>query len=251
MAGTTHSESVAPSRRALLAGALGGLGAVAASAIGRVTSVRAANGDPVTVGNNFTGTSDTKITTTSQVAWDGVSSATNADAVRGSATAATGGAWGVRGVSNSSQGSGVVGQAFAVTGNPTGVRGDTSSPDGNGVVGTGFATSGASIGVKGQSLSPGGIGVLGVNQAGGFGLRSIGRTKFSTSGVATITAGSTSKTVIPGVNIVNGTFVLLTAKSNIGTRSLWFTTNPTTNRFAIHMSSAKGSSTKVAWLLLG
>jgi hypothetical protein len=47
---TTHQTSSPRSRRALLAGALGGLGAWAASAIGRATPAEAATGDPIRMG---------------------------------------------------------------------------------------------------------------------------------------------------------------------------------------------------------
>ena len=75
--------------------------------------------------------------------------------------------------------------------------------------------------------------------------------KFATSGVATITAGSTSKVVTPGVNVTSASFVLLTPKANLGGRSLWFTTNATQDKFTIRLSSSRGTATKVAWLLLG
>jgi hypothetical protein len=61
MTASLQPESKSPSRRALLAGALGGLGAWAASAIGRTGAVRGANGDVVTVGGSFTGTFQTQI----------------------------------------------------------------------------------------------------------------------------------------------------------------------------------------------
>ncbi len=69
--------------------------------------------------------------------------------------------------------------------------------------------------------------------------------------MATIPAGSTGKTVNPGVNVTNGSFVLLTPKVDVGSRALWFTTNPSGDTFRIRMSSARSSGTKVAWLLLG
>jgi hypothetical protein len=54
------------SRRALLAGAAGGLGGLVAAAIGRVNPVAAAGGDPIVLGNaNDAGTSNTTIKTNS------------------------------------------------------------------------------------------------------------------------------------------------------------------------------------------
>ena len=217
-------QSATRSRRALLAGALGGLGAVAATAVGRVSPVRAANGDAVTVGNSFTGTSNTTITTSGNSAWAGNSSAVGADAVFGNATALTGPSWGVRGMSASAAGSGVVGQATSGTG--------------------------TTFGVQGISISPAGNGVLASNVAG-VALRTTGRLKFSTSGVATISGGATSRTITPGVDINPSSFVLLTPKANIGSRALWFTTDGPNERFTIHMTPSRGVPTKVAWLLVG
>jgi hypothetical protein len=62
MTATPQPESKPTSRRALLAGALGGIGALAASAIGRANPVRAADGNPVVVGGEYTSTSVTKFT---------------------------------------------------------------------------------------------------------------------------------------------------------------------------------------------
>jgi hypothetical protein len=225
MTASIQPESKAPSRRALLAGALGGLGALAASAIGRASPARAANGGPVILGQLNEATANTLITTTDTSALYGQSSAVGADAVFGYASAATGGSWGVRGTTESTQGSGVVGTAVS--------------------------NSGATYGVQGQAYSPSGVGVYGINIAGGLALRAAGRAKFDTSGVATITAGHASKVITPGVNVTSSSFVLLTAKANIGSRALWFTTDAPGNKFTIHMSSSRSSGTNVAWLLLG
>lgn len=69
--------------------------------------------------------------------------------------------------------------------------------------------------------------------------------------MATIGAGKKGVTVSPGVNVTPSSFVLLTPKTNLGGRNLWFTTNATANIITIRMSSARSSGTKVAWLLLG
>jgi hypothetical protein len=53
------------------------------------------------------------------------------------------------------------------------------------------------------------------------------------------------------INVTSSSFVLLTPKTNIGSRALWFTTDPAGNKFTIHMSSSRSSGTRVAWLLLG
>ena len=190
------------SRRALLVGALGGLGAWAASAVGRASPVRA-DGETVVVGGlYFNAISETRIQNNTN----------NATALAGV---------------NNQGGKGV--QGFSSTG-------------------AGVSGGGGLRGVEGFSSS--GVGLYG-SASQGLALQTQGRVRFSTSGVATIPAGSTGKTVNPGVNVTNGSFVLLTPKVDVGSRALWFTTNPSGDTFRIRMSSARSSGTKVAWLLLG
>jgi hypothetical protein len=227
MTAKVQPETKSPSRRALLAGALGGIGALAAQAIGRATPVRAANGDAVTVGGSFSGTGATTITTTGAAAYYGISSNTGADALKGVATATSGSAYGVNGQSGSDGGIGVLGFAYAATGMAKGIWGESASP--------------AGVGVYAANFSPG----------GGVALQAAGRTKLSTSGVATVTAGHATKVVTPGVNVTSSSFVLLTPKVKLSGRDLWFTTDASGNKFTIHMSSSRSSGTKVAWLLLG
>lgn len=129
--------------------------------------------------------------------------------------------------------------------------GETDSVEGTGVLGIANAINGSSWGVYGEANSPGGIGVVAYNQDNGLAFRAVGRAQFTTSGVASIPAGSTSKTIDPGVNVTSASFVLLTPKTNIGSRALWFTTSTQNDRFTIRMSSARSSTTRVAWLLLG
>jgi hypothetical protein len=147
MTAASPPESKSPSRRALLAGALGGLGALAAGAIGRVSPVRATNGDVVTVGGSFTGTSVTRISTST----DG------AMAMRGDATTYIG----VFGTSTS---------GFEAVG----VRGDSESGTGARGLSTSGAgmrgTSNSSNGVFGQSGSATASGVYGENNFKGYGV---------------------------------------------------------------------------------
>jgi hypothetical protein len=97
----------------------------------------------------------------------------------------------------------------------------------------------ASVGVWGEAVT-------------GYAFRGSGRVRFDkVTGVASIAKGATSKTINPGVDVTSRSFVLLTPKANIGGRSLWFTTNATSNTFTIRMSAARSSATKVGWLLLG
>jgi hypothetical protein len=129
-------------------------------------------------------------------------------------------------------------------GDGTAVKGQSAT--GFGVHGIGGASG---TGVVGQS--PNGFGVQ-ANSDSGVGLR-VGRGRIrvdEVSGVATIQAGSTSRTVSPGVDINERTFVLLTPMANIGSRALWFSKNANANTFTIRMSPSRGRSTKVAWLAL-
>jgi hypothetical protein len=128
----------------------------------------------------------------------------------------------------------------------TGVYGHASQDgESRGVIGE----STAGQGVRGEATS--GVGLYGT-AASGFALRTSGRLKADkVSGVATIAAGTTSKTVSPGVNVTSGSFVLLTPKANLGGRDLWFTTNATANTITIRISKSRPSGTKVAWLLMG
>jgi hypothetical protein len=199
MTTSLRPESKSPSRRALLAGALGGLGAFAASALGRASEVRAGVDGDVVLGSSQSATATTSI------------------------------------------------QNYA--NNATVFLAESATDLGSGGGTALSGKSGSGIGVRGQATTASGVGLSAVGA--GIALQTQGRTKFSTSGVATINTGNISVTIAPGVNITSGSFVLLTPKANIGTRTLWFTTNPTTNRFTIHMSSSRSRGTKVAWLLLG
>jgi hypothetical protein len=166
-------------------------------------------------------------------------------------TITTSGQVGFWGTSSGALGIGVIGHADAATGATYGAWGRSQSTSGVGVLGTAIAGSGATYGVAGWSYSPSGVGIYASNLSTGVALQAAGRTKLSTSGVATVTAGSTSKTITPGVNVTASSFVLLTPKANIGGRAMWFTTDASGNKFTIRMSSSRSSGTKVAWLLLG
>jgi hypothetical protein len=137
MTATTQPDSKPTSRRALLAGAIGGLGALAAAAIGRASGVRATNGDTVFVGGSFNETTVTAFTNTG-----------GGNGLYASST----GSYGVYGVSGS--GSGVIGTASS----GTGVQGNSTSF--YGVAGS----SDTSYGVYGTS--PNGFGVVGSSTDG-------------------------------------------------------------------------------------
>jgi hypothetical protein len=177
----TTPQAKSPSRRALLAGALGGLGALAASAIARVNPVRAGTDGDVVLGSALNSTSTaTAITNTTAGA-------------QAFAAYATGGGTGVSGQSDSyigvngssSSSVGVVGSSGATNqpaivgwsaGNSTGIQGHsgTSSPPAakakTGVYGY-AAQDASSHGVTGES--PAGIGMYGISSTG-YGVYSAG-----------------------------------------------------------------------------
>jgi hypothetical protein len=146
---TAQPESKSTSRRALLAGALGGLGALAASAIGRATPVRAGvDGDVVL-----------NMTNASGAATSIVNSTNDSTAFIGSGQA---GGSGVKGFSNLLTGTmGYSGdsQALVTARASTGVFGYAQTPGGVGV----WGETPGDVGVKGSSTS--GIGVYGNSNA--------------------------------------------------------------------------------------
>jgi hypothetical protein len=117
MTATSQPESKSPSRRALLAGALGGLGAWAASAIGRISTVRA-EGEAIVVGGDYIDATGTTYIE---------NSANTATVLWGTSISGTG----VRGQSSSNYGViGTAGSGTGVSGGSTsgvGVRGQSSS----------------------------------------------------------------------------------------------------------------------------
>jgi hypothetical protein len=85
----------------------------------------------------------------------------------------------------------------------------------------------------------------------GLALEAFGRVQLSTSGIATITSGTTSKVVTPGVDVSATSIVLLTPGADIGTRRLWYTKDISADTITVHLSSSRTSATKVSWVLLG
>jgi hypothetical protein len=204
MAAETPSTTLtrSTSRRALLAGALGGVGALAASAIGRASPAQGAEDEAVFVGGNYSATTNTGFSTTNQDALYGMSqsavgvvggsnsglgvlgsSSTN-NGVSGESSAGIG----VRGFSATSDGvqgvsdghSGVVGISNATSwpavgswskGNSTGVEGYSgaalpkAAPAKTGVFGY-AAQDATSVGVRGES--PAGYGIYGKTTGTGF-----------------------------------------------------------------------------------
>jgi hypothetical protein len=195
------SDPITRSRRALLVAAA----STAAVTLGLPVRVRAADGEAVLTGGEYTSNSVTKISNASvgDVAiWGaggdtgstgvkgtasgedgigifgqalsltgtshgvyGLSKTASGAAVQGVCQAEEGYARGVYGTTPSTSGMGVHGYATAVTGSTQGVLGWSDSTDGMGVHGLASATSGGTVGAKGISKSPDGYGVIGSNEA--------------------------------------------------------------------------------------
>jgi len=164
MAASLQTESKPSSRRALLAGALGGIGAWAAGAIGRASPVRA-EGQAVVVGGEYAdAASVTKIsnlTNSDTVLWGesssgiGVSGSSSSEVgVSGNSSTNTG----VRGQSTSHLGvQGISSTHFGVYGSSSssnGVRGVSTSAGQAGSVGQAFANSTGVLGFSGAIVPP-------------------------------------------------------------------------------------------------
>jgi hypothetical protein len=241
-------------RRAVLAG---GLGAIAASLVGAVRPrvAEATNGDVVTVGGVFTGTSQTRILGDGVPAFNGQSN-TSYGLVGGSNTQA-----GVLG--NSISGDGVVGSSnnsngvralsqFGVglraVGETFSVDAQCSSSTGVGVRGWDLSPTGTTVGVVGRVDSPGGFAVLARNTAGGTALSAQGKIRFNRSGKTTITAGHSSKKVtLSGVASSSMVFAVL-AQSRVGryVRAVV----PASGYFTIYLNGTVSSNTAISWFVL-
>jgi hypothetical protein len=143
------------------------------------------------------------------------------------------------------------GDHIAVGGNYEGTQGTSLVRTAGGASAFHVSHKGTGAGVVGVSNHGFGTGVLAASE-NGVALAALGRVQFhKVSGVATIGKGRRSKTVDPGVSVSGGSFVLLTPMNKLGGRDLWFRRQPVKNKFVIHMSKARGTSTQVAWLLVG
>ena len=199
---TAQPETKSASRRAIVTGALAGVGAWVAGAIGRASPARA-DGENIQIGGDYaTAMSRTALTneTNNETVWYLYNSH------QGTALyALSNSGIGVNAISNFSSGVYAVGKP-AITADPSG--------QGYAIVGKGR--------VRLERIS----------------------------GVAVIPAGRTSVRITPGVNLNTGSFVLLTPRSNLKGRDLWFRTDPPNERFTIYLSTPRTVATRVSWLLL-
>jgi hypothetical protein len=268
----------ARSRRDLLAGAAGGVLALVAAAIGRPLAVRAADGDAVVVGGEYTATTVTKITNRTPRDGSLPVDMSSGGALRGDSSSGIAihgvsdsyaGVWGestsligVRGVSasgdgvagSSGSGAGVFGFSAGSTSAAVGVGGQSA------VIGV-LGTTGAGVAVRGDAVS--GFGLYGRADSGtglygssstGHALRTSGRLRFDrASGSATVAAGTKSVIVKPGFDLPRTTKVLVTLQGSAGglTTVHRVTVNPTAGTFTVYLTADARRAVHVAWLVLG
>jgi hypothetical protein len=268
------------SRRAILAAALSGTGALVAASAAMPLSAVAADPDDVVKGTDNATTAVTSITQTTADtgAFEGHGKGDGAGVV--GTTDATVRA-GVAGLAGDIDGSGWADASPGVFGVDAGVYGFADQTDisggvwgeslgGIGVLGTG-ALGMFAFGLDGfQAVADGGTAVQGhvgpadppappdypvalfgtVSANAQVGLEAHGRVRFpSRSGRATIAAGRSSVTVkVSGVTSSNIVFAVL----NSGGGGRWVRTAvPYTGKIAIYLNAAATTSTRVAWLILG
>jgi hypothetical protein len=145
---------------------------------------------------NFSGSTTNQIVGVTQTGTGaGVSATASSKAVVGTATAASGTAYGVEGVASGTGGNGVVGIASSTTGANFGVKGATASTSGTGVRGQSTAATGSTIGVSGYVESSSGIAGVFNNAAGGKILsgQNNGTEKFAVDGAGNITTSGAIK----------------------------------------------------------
>jgi len=217
------------SRRALLAGALGGL---AAHALGRPQAASASS-HPLVLG-----TSNTTSGSTSVARPDGNTRLFFAGPRYGlSVSSDVADGIGVDGIASGDRGIGVQGRTTGLF-TQIAVLGDTT------VGGTG-----GGVGIAVQGRAGNGIGVH-ASATGGYALQCEGRTVFSRSGKVAFTAGQSARTV-PVTQIEPDSIVLATIQGNIaGTWVRGVTTSPANDTFTIRLNKPAPSTFKVGWFIV-
>lgn len=213
----------------------------------------------------------------------GVTNGSGGFGVMGNALATTGAPRAVFGKAVAPNGFGVLSRNLATSGSAVAVQGETSSPNGTAVLGkaTGSAAnSNDSVGVAGQDAGTGvlglgkRVGVLGIAPESGakavvasaladgtialdvsslgegsIAIKADGPVQFSSSGIATITAGTSQTTVTPEVPVDGESKILCTLLNDPGTSRLLYA-DPGTDSFVIHMTQNVASNVKVAWFVI-
>ena len=235
------------SRRAVLAGAIGGVAALVAQSVQRPATVDAATGDIVKVGGSYTGTR-TIFENPNGTGIIGVNKGGGfRSGLRGDSYTATG--FGVIGMSTNGgeQSAGVLGQ-----GPVTGVRGIALNNQGAGVQGITVAQG---VGVLGRANAVGGVaGRFEALTGATMGLVVAGRVSFSTSGTAQIAMGQRSIVVTPNIDLTASSLILATLQSNPGADSISVSRavpNPGADTFTIALTADAVADCSVAWFVIG
>lgn len=106
------------------------------------------------------------------------------------------------------------------------------------------------VGVFGVSDGSAGRGVL-ARSADGLALEADGRVRFSTSGVATVPAGSSQVVVTPAFEVTASARILAMPQSDPGAATVrWVEPDVVASAFTIRMSGNVASDTAVAWFVL-
>ena len=267
-------------RRAVLTAGAAAAGAALVSGIGRPAFVAAADGETVTVGGEYSATTQTKITqtTVSEDAVVGVAKggaglrgqSTDGTGVYGSATSdISAGVYGysAQGIGVSAYSAGdhlpaIYGSSLKRTG-VVGLAGAADlgqAPANTGVYGIAANNSTADKGVYG--LTPRGHGVHGDSDQGiggyfhsgtGIALQAAGRVKFSSTGTATIAPGTRSKLVTPGMALTTDSRVLCTLQGDPGgaVTVQRVVVDAAADRFTIWLTAKATKSVKAAWFVIG
>jgi hypothetical protein len=221
-------------RRDLLRkGAAGALGAAAATAM-TATAASAADGDPVILGQENVASSPTQIRD--------IDNAAQLVILPGSGPALVGYSF-------------FIGPAISGYGGGTGVYGESH--------GFGIHGWGDRAGVYGYST--GGIGVHGFTPAGtavkaeverseieGTAFEAVGPVKFSTSGLADVSASTDRVTVNPGVPMTSQSKVLAMLQGNSGNKAMveHVELNPEADTFQVVLTKVAARPVQIAWFLI-
>jgi hypothetical protein len=211
--------------------------AAVANALGRPTSVLAADGDPVIAGQTVTASSTTQINATSQAALIVRTAATGSPAIHAEST-------------GGSANIGVWGSADGL--NSTGVLGH--SGDSIGVAGS----SDTGVGVMGSTANPGAIAMFGYSPEGigvrarsnvGTALDVVGKAVFSRSGRVTIAAGGRSVVhAVAGLTPSSLVFAVV----EVGDSTTWVRkVIPGSGKFTVRVNKAVSVRTRIAWFSIG
>lgn len=230
------------SRRAVLAGAIGGVAALVAQSVHRPATVDAATGDIVHVGGSYTGTRTIFVNPNGTGLFGINRGGVQKSGLRGESYTQTGyGVWGVsEGIHPAA---GVYGQG------PTGVRGWSVA------VGVEGITVAQGTGVLGRATGANGIaGRFEAVSPATMGLVVAGRVSFSSSGTAQIAEGQRSVVVNPNIDLTNSSRILATLQSDPGADSIGVSRavpNAEANTFTIVLSSDAVTACSVAWFVIG